>query len=75
MHKGTTIHELSAKVNHVLNLDTANVDTRLTEIEKAFAQVQRDMLLAKTPNQYYALAILEFSLLAESTRLRSERVQ
>jgi hypothetical protein len=73
MHTGTTINDLAAEVNRVLNLDTSDVDARLAEVDQAFAQVQRDMLRASTPAQFNALAILEFSLLTESQRLRDGR--
>ena len=73
MHQGTTINDLSAQVQRVLHLD-CDYESRLAEVDAAFAQVQRDLLTAQTPKRFAALAILEFSLLSESVRLKAGSV-
>jgi hypothetical protein len=72
MHEGMTIHGLNARVQRVLHLD-CDYESRLAEVDAAFAQVQRDLLTARTPQRFAALSILEFSLLCESAKLRVGR--
>lgn len=70
MHQGMTIHESVALVQRVIRTE-GDYESRMAEINAAYAQVQLDLLTAKTPKQFAALSILEFSLLSESVRLMS----